>query len=91
MDKFWRGFNLANDEFYKIWRGFNLAIGHNATFGEDLIWRMMNFIKFGGDLICKWPISKILARIKFGKFWQNSPNLIQRGGGQAYGISVLRC
>ena len=78
---------------------------HNATFGGDLIWQMMNFIKFGGDLIwrmgdfdkfggdliCKWPISKILTRIKFGKFWQNLPNFIQSGGGQAYRISVLRC
>ena len=31
----------------KFWRGFNLAIGQNAIFGEDLIWRMMNFVKFG--------------------------------------------
>ena len=23
----------------KFWRGFNLAIGQNAIFGEDLIWR----------------------------------------------------
>ena len=45
----------------KFWRGFNLAIGHNVTFGEDLIWQMMNFIKFGGDL--NW---QILA--KFAKF-----------------------
>ena len=35
----------------KFWRGFNLAIGQNAIFGEDLLWRMMNFVKFGGGLI----------------------------------------
>ena len=33
----------------KFWRGFNLAIGKNAIFGEDLIWRMQDFDKFGED------------------------------------------
>ena len=35
----------------KFWRGFILAIGQNAIFGEDLIWRMRSFVKFGVDLI----------------------------------------
>ena len=34
----------------KFWRGFNLAIGQNAIFGEDLIWRMQDFDKFGEDI-----------------------------------------
>ena len=43
MDKFWCGFNLANDQ--------------NTIFGGDLIWRTINFVKFGGDLI--WRIGKL--------------------------------
>ena len=42
VDKFWRGFNLANDQ--------------NLIFGGDLIWRMINFVKIGEDLI--WRIEK---------------------------------
>ena len=28
-----------------------IAIGQYAIFGEDLIWRLINFVKVGGDLI----------------------------------------
>ena len=53
MDKFWRVLNLANVQ--------------NGIFGGDLIWRMMNFIKFGEDLL--WRTGNYL---KFGGdlFWQ---------------------
>ena len=52
---------------YEIWHVLNLANAQNAIFGEDLIWRMANFIKFGEDLI--WRMDK---NAKFGGnlIWQ---------------------
>ena len=51
MEKFWRGFNLAQDECEifgadLIWRSKDFV-----KFGADLIWRSENFVKFGADLI----------------------------------------
>ena len=31
----------------KFWRRLNLTNGQIGIFGGDLIWRMINFIKFG--------------------------------------------
>ena len=48
-----------------------MANDQNGIFGEDSIWRMINFFKFGEDLI--WRIEKI-AKFSGDLFWR----IIQR-------------